>query len=123
MEHLLLVLRDPLASGYSCPPAIDNARPRTAQSGHNFWELSTVISQRWTVWLIVGALGLPIVLCVLLGLANLLGAMQDAAGAVVVNRFALAIGVLWVIDLIALVILQAIQSAAAAQRHSNDDKD
>jgi hypothetical protein len=80
-----------------------------------------VISQRLLVWLIVAALGLPIVLCVLLGLAKLLDAMQDADGAVGVGRFALAIGVLWVIDLVALVILQAVQAAASAQK-SDDEK-
>ena len=69
-----------------------------------------MIPPRVIVWLLVGALGLPIVLCVLVGLAHLLEAMQDQAGAAAVARFALAIGVLWVLDLVALLILQAIRS-------------
>jgi hypothetical protein len=77
-----------------------------------------VISPRLIVRLLIGALGLPIVLCVLLGLARLLDAMQDHDGAVAVGHFALAVAVLWVVDLIALVIVQAIQSVGS---HSSKD--
>ncbi len=69
-----------------------------------------MISPRAVVWLIVGALGLPIVLCVLLGLARLLEMMQDQAGAYCLGRVSLAVAVVWVIDLIALVVIQAINS-------------
>ncbi len=45
-----------------------------------------MISQRAVVGLIVGALGLPVALCVLYALVQLLEAMQDFAGADVVRR-------------------------------------
>jgi hypothetical protein len=69
-----------------------------------------VIPQRAILGLIVGALGLPIVICVLLGLSYLLTAMNDQAGAVAVGRFCLAAAALWAINLIALVIAFAINS-------------
>jgi uncharacterized membrane protein len=80
-----------------------------------------VISPRTIVWLLIGALGLPIVLCVLLGLARLLEAMQDQSGAVVVGRFALAVGVLWVVDLIALLILQTIHGLPRASSKDEEN--
>jgi hypothetical protein len=57
------------------------------------------------------ALLLPILTIVLIGTARLLAAMQDVAGATVVDRIALAVGILWVTDLVTLVIVQAIHSA------------
>lgn len=69
-----------------------------------------MISQRVILGLIVAAVGLPIVVCVLVGLSYLLAAMGDAAGAQCVGRFGLAAGVLWVIDLIALLLAVAINS-------------
>ena len=69
-----------------------------------------MIPPRAVVWLIVGALGLPIALCVLFGLARLLETMQDQAGAFCLGRVSLALAAVWVIDLIALVVIQAINS-------------
>ncbi len=67
--------------------------------------------RRVLIWLAAAALLLPILTVVLLGTARLLIAMQDATGAAVVDRIALAIGILWVTNLVALVIVQAIHSA------------
>ncbi|HTU26718.1 MAG TPA: hypothetical protein VMF30_15020 [Pirellulales bacterium] len=67
--------------------------------------------RRALISLAVAALLLPIVTVILVATARLLAAMQDAAGAAVVDRLALAVGVLWVTDLVALVIVQAIQAA------------
>jgi hypothetical protein len=75
-----------------------------------------VIPLRAVVWLIVGALGLPIALCVLFGLARLLETMQDQAGAFFLGRVSLALAVIWVIDLIALVVIQAINSLGGPPR-------
>ncbi len=69
-----------------------------------------MISPRAVVWLIVGALGLPIALCVVMGLARLLEAMQDQVGAICLERISLALAIVWVVDLIALVVIQAINS-------------
>ena len=80
-----------------------------------------MISPRAVVWLIVGALGLPIALCVLLGLARLLEAMKDDAGAFCLGRVALALAVLWVIDLVALVVIQAINSLGGPPRSGSSD--
>jgi hypothetical protein len=58
--------------------------------------------------LVLLALVLPIALCVILGLARLLAAMGDAAGAGVADRLALAGGVIWLLLLIAMIIVQAL---------------
>lgn len=69
-----------------------------------------MIPQRAIIGLIAGALGLPIVICVLLGLAHLLSAMQDRTGAIALDRICLAAAILWAINLIALLICLAINS-------------
>ena len=45
---------------------------------------------------------LPITICVVVGVAALLGAMGDVAGGVMLHRLALGCGILWVIELICL---------------------
>lgn len=66
---------------------------------------------RWIgVLLIVGAVVLPIVILVLLVVAALLAAMDDPWGGSVLNRVALACGVLWAVDLICLVLVVAVNS-------------
>ncbi|HZZ27283.1 MAG TPA: hypothetical protein VFE46_04685 [Pirellulales bacterium] len=69
-----------------------------------------MISQRAVVWLIVGALGLPIAMCLLFALVKLLEAMQDQAGADVLSRVNLALFAAWAINLVALLIVAAINS-------------
>lgn len=56
------------------------------------------------------ALVLPIVCCVLIAVGALLHAMDDGAGAAVVNRLALASGVLWLVDLVVLLLLVAVRA-------------
>ena len=58
--------------------------------------------------LVIAALALPILVCVLVGVARLLNALGDAAGGLVVDRIALAGGIVWIVDLICLVIVLAI---------------
>lgn len=67
-----------------------------------------MILKRATVGLIVVALGLPIAMCVIYALARLLEAMQDLSGADSLGRVNIALFVLWAIDLVALVIVSAI---------------
>lgn len=69
-----------------------------------------MILQRAVVWLLVGAVGLPIAMCVLFVLARLLEAMQDLAGADALGRVNLALFALWAIDLVGLLIVAAINS-------------
>jgi hypothetical protein len=60
--------------------------------------------------LTVGAVLLPIAILVVLGTGELLGAMDDALGEAVLHRIALAGGVLWVIDLLGLLLVLALNS-------------
>ena len=56
----------------------------------------------------MAALGLPIAMCVIYALARLLEAMQDLSGADSLGRVNLGLFALWVINLVALVIVSAI---------------
>ncbi|HEX4147193.1 MAG TPA: hypothetical protein VHY91_27095 [Pirellulales bacterium] len=67
--------------------------------------------RRALILLAAAALLLPILTVILVGTARLLAAMQDAAGAAVVDRIALGVGVVWVTDLVTLIIVQAVHSA------------
>lgn len=68
--------------------------------------------------LLVGALILPVAISVLFGLAKLLVAMGDSVGAAVLDRVALAAGVFWVLDLVALIVVQTIASLLAEDSHN-----
>lgn len=65
-----------------------------------------------TIFLLLLALVLPVAQGVLYWVALLLGAMQDAPGAAIVGRIVLVCGAVWVIDLVALVIVLALQTLA-----------
>ena len=69
-----------------------------------------LIPNRIVLSLIAVAILLPITLCVVLGVAALLGQMGDAAGGAVLNRIALAGGILWAINLIFLLLALAVGS-------------
>jgi hypothetical protein len=66
------------------------------------------IFSRLLVTLLFAAILLPITLCVLLGVAALLVQMGDSSGGGVLQRIALAGGILWVVDLICLLVALAI---------------
>jgi hypothetical protein len=51
---------------------------------------------------------LPIALVVVVGTGRLLGAMDDAAGALALDRIALALGIIWAISLVCLLLALAI---------------
>ena len=61
------------------------------------------------VALLTIALLLPIAICVMVAMAALLGSMGDAAGSAVLRYVALGFGILWVINLIVLVIANAVR--------------
>ena len=69
-----------------------------------------LIPRRFVLTLISVTIFLPIILCVVLGVAALLDAMGDTVGGGVLHRIALAGGVLWVVDLIGLVLVLAINT-------------
>ena len=75
----------------------------------------SILSRLLTPLILAGVL-LPITLCVILGVAALLAQMGDSAGGAVLNRIALAGGILWVIDLICLVLILAIDSLRGPDR-------
>ena len=75
--------------------------------------------RRWTIALLAGGVLFPITLGVVLGIGGVLKAMGDVAGSVVLNRIGLALGILWVLDLIALVLLQGLNNLIS--NHKNGD--
>lgn len=79
-----------------------------------------MIRQRVVVGMIVGAVGLPIGMCVLYALARLLEAMQDFAGADVLGRVNLGLFAVWTINLVALLIASAINSLNQGPPSSTD---
>jgi hypothetical protein len=60
--------------------------------------------------LLIAAVVLPIVVCVLVAVGAMLAAMNDAMGGAVLGRIALAAGLIWGIDLIALLLVLAVNS-------------
>ena len=64
--------------------------------------------QRSIFLLLLLALALPIVILVLWGISRLLDAMADPVGAVAVGRIALAATIVWILDLVLLVVAQAL---------------
>jgi len=57
--------------------------------------------------LLAAGLLLPVAVTVAVGLAGLLGALGDAAGATVLRYVAVALGAAWTLVLVSLVLLQA----------------
>ena len=68
------------------------------------------IPHRVALTLLAATVLLPITICVVLGVAALLVAMGDSLGGAVLQRVALAGGLLWVVDLICLVLVLAINA-------------
>lgn len=75
------------------------------------------LTLRWLNLLALSlALSLPVVVTVLVGLARLLAALGDAGGARWVDRACLALGVGWLLSLVALVVLNSLLlNATSAQ--------
>jgi hypothetical protein len=64
--------------------------------------------QRPIFFLLLLALALPIVVVVLTGIGRLLDAMADPVGAEAVGRIALGATIVWIVDLVLLVVAQAL---------------
>jgi len=69
-----------------------------------------VISRRVLTVLLAAACVFPLAIAVVLGVGRLLGAMQDESAASVLDRIALAIAILWAINLVCLVLAQGINA-------------
>ncbi len=69
-----------------------------------------MISRHVLKILVTLTLVMPVAIVVLLAVARLLAAMQDAAAAAVLDRIALAAGVLWAIDLVCLLLALGINA-------------
>lgn len=69
-----------------------------------------MVPRRAIAVLVIAGLVLPIVVAVTTAAARLLVAMQDLAGGAVLDRIALATGILWAVDLISLVVVLGINA-------------
>lgn len=70
--------------------------------------------------LLVGAVVLPMAISLLFGLGRLLAAMGDAQGGAVMGWISLAAGVVWTLDLVALVLVQTINSLGENRQNPQD---
>jgi hypothetical protein len=68
-----------------------------------------VISRRVLLFLIAAAAILPMAIALVVAVARLLAAMQDAAGAAALDRVALALGIVWALNLMMLLMALAIE--------------
>jgi hypothetical protein len=71
---------------------------------------NNVISRSVLAILVTAACVLPVAITIVLAVGRLLGAMQDPLGAATLDRVALAMGILWGIDLVCLLVAQGINS-------------
>ncbi len=71
-----------------------------------------MVSRSVLYWLLVGVIALPIVLCIVLGAGRLLTSLQDTAGALMLDRLALALALAWGIDLVGLVTALGLEALA-----------
>jgi hypothetical protein len=67
-----------------------------------------IVPRSVLIALVAAALLLPVAICVVVGVSGLLAAMGDAAGGAVLQRIALGCGILWGVNLVALVVVLAI---------------
>ena len=68
-----------------------------------------MISRKVLLVLVAAAAILPMAIAVIVAVGRLLAAMQDAAGAAVLDRVALALGILWAVNVISLVMALALE--------------
>lgn len=71
--------------------------------------------QRLLIWIVAAAVLTPILLVLVVGMGHLMAAMGDAGGALFLRRTAAVVGVLWVFDLVALLVLLAIERLTEPQ--------
>jgi hypothetical protein len=71
------------------------------------------------ILLLAGGVFFPIAICVIFGIGTLLTKMGDLSGGSVLSRISMALAILWILDLIALVLLQGLKSLP--NNHKNGD--
>ena len=69
-----------------------------------------MISRRALAVLVALACVLPLAIVVVVGAGRLLAAMQDAAAATVLDRIALAVAIVWAVNLLCLLLALAINA-------------
>lgn len=69
------------------------------------------MDRRILIGLLLGAIVPPVAISLLAGLAALLAGMGDEAGAVGTQRFAVAVALIWALDLIGLVVVLGARAA------------
>ena len=79
-----------------------------------------MLPRRLLLWLVGGLIVLPMALVLVLGLGRLLAAMGDAGGASCLERVALGVGLVWVLDMLCLLL--ALGVAAIAPRDELDER-
>lgn len=82
-----------------------------------------LIPKRIVALAIAGLLLLPIAIVLVLATAQLLAAMQDAAGAAVLQWIGLALGLIWLLGLIGLVLTLGINALDSTDEQTNDRND
>lgn len=83
-----------------------------------------LIPKRIVALAVAGLLLLPIAIVLVLATAQLLAAMQDEGGAAVLQRIGLALGLIWLLGLIGLVMTLGINALDTAEdRASNHDEE
>jgi heme/copper-type cytochrome/quinol oxidase subunit 2 len=79
--------------------------------------------RRVVLWLLAGTLFLPIAIVLILTVARLLAALEDAAGAVAFERLGLVLGIVWALAIVALTVVLALQTLARQERVDEDEKE
>lgn len=88
-----------------------------------FFGCEPLIPKKTLALTVAGLVLLPIAVLLVLGTASLLAAMQDAAGAVVLQRLGLALGLVWLFGLIALILMLGVNALAADHDDSSDHRE
>lgn len=70
-------------------------------------------TRRLLLLLLAGALFLPIAIVLIVTVGRLLAALEDLAGGAFFDRLALGVGIAWVLDLVCLPIVLAIERLLA----------
>lgn len=74
------------------------------------------VARRFVLLLIAGLLVLPIAAWAIVAVSSLVGVMGDAEGEILLRRLAWGCGALWIVDLVALVVVQALNSLGDGER-------
>jgi hypothetical protein len=74
------------------------------------------VARRFVLLLVAGLLVLPIAAWAIVAVSSLVGVMGDTEGEILLCRLAWGCGVVWIVDLVALVVVQAVNSLGDGDR-------